>query len=425
MANYPLAGVRIVDLTVVWAGPGGTALLGDLGAEVIRIEANNRTSRGMSSKLTKEIVVNSPGWIAYTYPDQDPRPRPYDRSASFNWHARNKLAACMNLDTPEGHAAAKKLISISDVFIENNSNGVLEKLSLGHEELLEANPRLIVVRMPPMGMTGKMSNYLGYGPNFNALVGIATMDGYEGETPITAGENYHMDEASPVGVAFAVLAALWDREQTGVGGLVEFAQAENVMQDVGEFFIDWQMNSREQPIRGNTDPCLLQDTFPSREDDRWVAVSIRHDRDWQALSEVIGHADWLSLGATVEGRAMHSKKLRSHIAEWTRNRSSDEIVHTLQERRIPAAEVMTELRLLDDVHLKEREWFKERSHPSVGTYRYPGPPWRAEGFDTAFGRPLPSFGEDNEYIYKQLLGYSDAEYDSLVERGLVTSEQLA
>lgn len=425
MANYPLAGVRIVDLTVVWAGPGGTALLGDLGAEVIRIEANNRTSRGMSSKLTKEMVLSSPGWIAYTYPEQDPRPRPYDRSASFNWHARNKLAACMNLDSPEGHEAVVQLASISDVFIENNSNGVLEKLGLAHEKLLEANPRLIVVRMPPMGMTGKMSDYLGYGPNFNALVGIAVMDGYEGETPITAGENYHMDEVSPSGVAFAVLAALWDRERTGVGGLVEFGQAENVMQDVGEFFIDSQMNGREQPIRGNSDPHLLQDAFPAKEQDRWVAISIRHDQDWQALAAVVGPADWLSLGSTAEGRARHSKELRERIAEWTRNHSSDDLVQSLQERRVPAAEVMTELRLLDDVHLKERDWFKERSHPAVGTHRYPGHPWRARGFDTAFGRPLPGFGEDNEYVYKELLGYADEQYDALVERGLITKEQLA
>ena len=121
------------------------------------------------------------------------------------------------------------------------------------------------------------------------------MDGYEDEGPLTAGENYHMDEVSPAGVAFAVMAALWDRDRTGVGGLVEFAQAENVMQDVGEFFLDWQMNHREPPIRGNTDPYLLQDSFPAKEHDRWVAISIRNDRDWEGFSEVVGDAEWLAL----------------------------------------------------------------------------------------------------------------------------------
>jgi benzylsuccinate CoA-transferase BbsF subunit/naphthyl-2-methylsuccinate CoA transferase subunit len=425
MTNYPLEGIRVVDLTVVWAGPGATALLGDLGAEVIRVEGNDRLSRGMPAGLTREAVLSTPGWVSYTYPDRDPRPRPYERSASFNWHARNKLAACMNLDTPEGHEAALKLIAISDVLVENNSKGVLEKLGIGHEELLELNPRLVIVRMPPMGLTGKMSGYIGYGPNFNALVGIAAMDGYEGETPITAGENYHMDEVSPSGAAFAVLAALWDRERTGKGGLVEFGQAENVMQDIGEFFLDYQMNDREQPIRGNTDPYLLQDAFPAAEPDRWVAISIRHDQDWQALAALAGPADWLKLGNTAEGRAEHSKELREHIAAWTRDQPSDDLVRSLQERRVPAAEVMTELRLLDDPHLADRDWFKERTHPSVGTYRYPGHPWRPAGFDVVYGRPLPGFGEDNEYVYKQLLGYTDEEYDALVRKGLITTEQFA
>jgi crotonobetainyl-CoA:carnitine CoA-transferase CaiB-like acyl-CoA transferase len=422
--SYPLEGIRVVDLTVVWSGPGSTALLGDLGAEVIRIEGNNRTSRQTSAKVTKEMIAQT-GYHSSTYPDGDPGPRPYDRSALFNWHSRNKLAACMNLDTLEGHEAALSLIQISDVLVENNTNGVLEKLGLGHETLLELNPRLIVARMPPMGMTGPMSNYLGYGPNFNSLVGIAAMDGYEGETPDTAGENYHMDEAAPAGLAFAVIAALWDRERTGVGGLVEFAQAENVMQEIGEFFLDRQMNGRNPEILGNSDAHMLQDAFPALEEDRWVVISIRDDRDWQAFAGVVGDADWLALGADEHGRTAHSRELRAHIAGWTAGRASAEIIESLQTVHVAAGEVMTETRLLDDPHLRERAWFQERSHPSVGTYRYPGQPWRASGFELAFGRPVPGFGEDNGYVYKKLLNYTDEQYQSLVERGLITGEQFA
>ncbi len=423
--RHPLRGIRIVDLTVVWAGPGATALLGDLGAEVIRVEGNDRTSRGISAATTRETLNRFSGWVTNTFPDRNPEPRAYDRLASFNWHARNKLAACMNLDQPEGLAAVLPLLAKSDVFVENNSNGVLEKLGIGHERLLELNPRLIVLRMPPMGMSGAMSDYLGYGPNFNALVGIAAMDGYEGENPISAGENYHMDEVSPTAAAFAVLAALWDRERTGVGGLVEFAQAENVMHDIGEFFLDWQVNGREPVIRGNSDPHVLQDAFPAGEDDRWVALSIRDDRDWTGFCAAVGRADWLNLGSSAAGRREHSAVLRKHIGEWTRARSADQIVATLQAHRVPVGEVMTETRLLADPHLRERAWFQERSHPAVGRYRYPGQPWRATGFDTVFGRPFPAFGEDNDYVYRELLGYSQARYDDLVSRNLVTTEQFA
>jgi benzylsuccinate CoA-transferase BbsF subunit/naphthyl-2-methylsuccinate CoA transferase subunit len=422
--RYPLEGIRVVDLTVVWSGPGATAFLGDLGAEVIRIEGNNRVSRQTSAKVTKEMMAAT-AYHGATFPDRDPGDRPYDRSALFNWHSRNKLAACMNLDTTEGHEAAVALLEMSDVLVENNSNGVLEKLGLGQKALLDLNPRLVVARMPPLGMTGAMSSYLGYGPNFNSLVGIAAMDGYEGETPDTAGENYHMDEAAPAGLAFAVLAALLDRERTGRGGLIEFAQAENVMQEIGEFFLDLQFNHRNPPLRGNSDPHMLQEAFPAAEDDRWVAISIRSDRDWDAFTQVIGSPDWAAGGSSAAARLTLAAELRGHIAAWTRTLPAAEIVARLQRAGVPAGEVMTETRLLDDEHLAARDWFKERSHPSVGTYRYPGNPWRASGFEVAFGRVLPGFGEDNEYVYKTLLGYSDDRYDDLVRRGLVTTEQFA
>lgn len=423
-AGRPLEGIRVVDLTVVWSGPGATALLGDLGAEVIRVEGNNRLSRQASAHTTSQAIAHLP-YYANVYADRTPEPRPYDRFANFNWHARNKRAVCMNLETPEGRAAMLELIAISDVFVENNSKGVLEKLGLGHEELLALNPRLVVVRMPPLGLAGPLSDYLGYGPNFNSLVGLAAMDGYEGEDADSGGDNYHMDEAAPAGVAFAVLAALWDRERTGRGGLIEFAQAENVMQDIGEFFLDHQLNGREPTIMGNADPTVFQDVLPVAEPDRWIAVSVRDDDEWVALCQALSAEELAGSGASAELRTANRARLVAELAERTRPRGSDELVETLQKAGVPAGEVMTERRLLADPHLAAREWFAQRSHPAVGTHRYPGQPWRATGFDTVFGRPLPGFGEDNDYVYRQLLGYDEATYRSLVERGLVTDEQRA
>ncbi|MGZ0145309.1 CaiB/BaiF CoA transferase family protein [Rhodococcus qingshengii] len=422
--SYPLEGIRVVDLTVVWSGPGATALLGDLGAEVIRLEGNNRASRQVSAKTTKELIAAT-GYHGGTYPDKDPGERPYERTALFNWHSRNKLAACANLETEEGHAAAIELIKISDVLVENNSNGTLEKLGLGHETLLSLNPRLVVVRMPPMGMAGPMSDYLGYGPNFNSLVGIAAMDGYEGEDPDSAGENYHMDEAAPAGVAFAVMAALWDRERTGLGGLIEFPQAEAVMADIGEFVLDCQMNARNPQVLGNTDLHMLQDVFLSADEDRWLAVSVRDDRDWAATAALVDAEGLAGMGETAALRAENSAAIRAVLAGWCRTRSAEQAVHELQDVGVPAGEVMSETRLLEDPHLAARDWFQERSHPSIGTHRYPGHPWRAEGFDLAFGRPVPSFGEDNEYLYQELLGYSAEQYADQVARGLITDHQIA
>jgi benzylsuccinate CoA-transferase BbsF subunit/naphthyl-2-methylsuccinate CoA transferase subunit len=416
----PLEGVRIIDLTVVWSGPGATALLGDLGAEVIRPEGVYRINRMVSAKVTKAALA---GRAVTTYADADPGPRPYDRSSIFNWHSRNKLSVAMCLERREGREAFLRLAECSDVLVENNSPGVLEKLDLGWEVLHEVNPRLIVARMPPLGLTGPMCDYLGYGPNFNSLIGIQAMDGYEGGDPTTAGANYHMDEAAPGGLAFAVLAALWRREMTGTGQMIEFPQAENVMVEIGEYFLDYQMNERTPKVMGNSDPVLFQDVFLTSEPDTWVAISVRHDRDWEHLVSVVGCADDLAAGKTVMGRREHADALKAVVASWTATRPADEVVDRLQAGGVPAQEVMSELRVLEDAHLDDRQWFQERSHPAIGTHRYIGHPWRAEGFALAWGRPVPSFGEDNEYVYKEILGYEDAAYRDLIERGLIADEQ--
>ena len=170
---------------------------------------------------------------------------------------------------------------------------------------------------------------------------------------------------------------------------------------------------------------MLQDVYRSADEERWVAITIRHDADWAALGAVVGPQGWLEMGATAEQRRQHSADLRRALAGWVAQHHVDEIVESLQAVRVPAGEVMSETRLLDDRHLAERHWFQERTHPSPGTQRYPGQPWRATGFDLVYGRPLPGFGEDNEYVYKTLLHYSDEVYDDLVDRGIITDRQHA
>jgi crotonobetainyl-CoA:carnitine CoA-transferase CaiB-like acyl-CoA transferase len=419
----PLEGVRIVDLTVVWAGPGGTALLGDLGAEVIRVEDIYRNSRNVPSAVDPTRLASS-GYHANTFAESDPGTRPYERSSSFNWHARNKLSVTMTLTAPEGVSAFLKLVSLSDVVIENSSPGVLEKLGLTYERLRKANDQIILVRMPPLGLSGLMSSYIGYGPNFNSVVGIASMDGYEGESPLTAGENYHMDETSPPSVAFAVLAALWEREQAGEGQMLEFPQAENLMIEIGEFFLDHQFNNRSPSIRGNSHPHVFQGVFETAESDRWIAITVRDDDEWSRLCGLVGSTVLSQVGDTVPSRLEHRNELSKVIADWVKQLQASDVVRWLQDLRIPAGEVMSELRVLADSHLASRNWFQTRTHQAVGTFRYPGHAWSGDSFELAWGRPLPGFGEDNEYVYKEVLGYSNEEFDSLQVAGLVGDTQV-
>jgi crotonobetainyl-CoA:carnitine CoA-transferase CaiB-like acyl-CoA transferase len=422
--DLPLSGIRVLDLTVVWSGPGATVLLGDLGAEIIKVECTTRATRGVGN-MTK-VQAERRGYFSAAFPDSNPEPRAYNRTAVMNgWHGRNKLSVTLPpLETLEGRELFLRLAAISDVVIENNSARVLPKLGLDYDDLRVVNPRIVVLRMAPLGLSGPMANYIGYGPNFNSLVGIAAMDGYDGDDPTTAGENYHMDECSPAGAAFAAMAALWERETSGEGQLVEFAQAEHLMHEIGEFIVDAQVNDRSPKILGNSHPLLVQNVFPVAEtasDDRWIAVSIRTGAEWLALQQLVGEP--LRPWSFVDVRgAMSGDPVIKELDAWFATQPIDEVLPKLQRLGIPAAETLSELQVLADPHLLARGWFRRKYHPETGEHLYLGHPWSADSFDLAHSRPLPAMGEDNEYVYKTLLNFSDQEYRAGEEAGFIGRE---
>jgi crotonobetainyl-CoA:carnitine CoA-transferase CaiB-like acyl-CoA transferase len=423
MSTGPLEGVRVIDLTVVWSGPGATVLLGDLGAEVIKIECTTRATRGIGN-MTREVADRS-GYLGASFPDRNPEPRAFNRTATMNgWHGRNKLSVTMPpLETPAGREAFLRLVAVSDVVIENNSAKVMPKLGLDYEDLKAINPRIIMVRMAPLELDGPMRDCIGYGPNFNALVGIAAMDGYDGDEPTTAGENYHMDESSPAGAAFAVMAALWERERSGEGQLVQFAQAENLLPEVGEYVLDVQVNARKPEIEGNAHPLLVQNVFTTADvaDDRWLALTIRNADEWSRLTDIMGAA--APAVTFEEARGMRAgDPVFASIDAWTSSLPVNSLVDVLGQARIPAAEVLTEMQVLADGHLADRDWFQTRSHPETGEHAYLGHPWRANGFESAWGRPFAALGEDNEYVYKTVMGIDDAYYEAGIQEGFIGTD---
>lgn len=422
--DLPLSGIRVLDLTLVWSGPGATVLLGDLGAEIIKVECTTRATRGVGIVTSKQAAQR--GYFAAAFPDSTPEPRAFNRTAVMNgWHGRNKLSVTLPpLESAYGRELFLRLVAISDVVIENNSARVLPKLGLDYDDLRSVNPRIVVVRMAALGLSGPMTHFIGYGPNFNALVGIADMDGYDGEDPITAGENYHMDESSPAGAAFATMAALWERETSGEGQAVEFPQAEHLMHEIGEFIIDAQVNDRSPKALGNSHATMLQNVFPVAEtasDDRWIAVSIRTSAEWDALQALVGGEFTPRSFDDVCG-AMGGDPVIKELDAWFASQPIDQLVETLQGLRIPAAETLSELQVLADPHLQARGWFRRKYHPETGEHLYLGHPWTADSFDLAHSRPLPAMGEDNEYVYKELLGFSDDEYQAGEAAGFIGVE---
>ena len=221
--NLPLDGVRIVDVTVVWAGPYCTQLLAEWGAEVIRVEPVTRiqpSTRGAERPTTREqqIGLAAAGFAGGGgFPDFDPGDDPWNRNSGFNSHARNKLSAAADITTDEGRDLFRRLVTHSDVVIENNVPETIEKAHITYEELRTANPAIIMLRMPAFGLSGPYKNYRALGTHIEGMIGHHYVRGYPDGTPEEAGDVFTGDAVAGIQGAFAVVMALRHLRRTGRG----------------------------------------------------------------------------------------------------------------------------------------------------------------------------------------------------------------
>ncbi|TAJ17058.1 MAG: hypothetical protein EPO65_12075, partial [Dehalococcoidia bacterium] len=189
MASLPLEGIRVADVTVVWAGPYVTQLLSEWGAEVIRVEPRTRIqplTRGADMQPPPEAALRQlarMGMTLFSYPDFDPGDDPWNRSAGFNSHARNKRSMTADITTPEGREAFLRLIEKCDVMVENNVPETIEKANLTYDVLKERNPNLIMLRMPAFGLSGPYKNYRALGTHIEGMIGHHYLRSYPDETP--------------------------------------------------------------------------------------------------------------------------------------------------------------------------------------------------------------------------------------------------
>ncbi len=426
MSKLPLEGVRVLDMTVVWAGPYCTTLLADLGAEVIRVESIQvfgPPTRGSMAHPPDIVIRNLPPFIA-GMPGRDPGPRPWNRYPLFNAHARNKLSMTVDLLRPEGKEVFRRLVSISDVLVENNPTETMEKLGISYPELSEINPGFIMLRMPAYGNSGPYQNHRSLGIHIEGVIGHSLLRGYTDLDPSANTQVFMADAAAGVGGAFAVACALNHRRRTGEGQLVELSQAENAVPFLGEAFIDYSMNGRIQSTLGNRHPTAVQGVYPCEGDDRWVAITIFDDRDWELFCEAIGNPDWTRSPefASHESRRANHDRLDELVSEWTRTRGHLEVMTLLQAHGVAAGAVLDQRDASVDPHLRTRGMFEEAFQDDVGTHLYPRAPFKMSRSDVRIRRGPVTLGQDNEYVYKTLLKLSDSEYDALVAAGHVGDE---
>ncbi len=421
----PLRGVRVLDVTTVWSGPLFTMHLADLGAEVIRLESPRvfpPTTKGYLPRPDPQMLLSVVvGGYAPAAPDRPDRP--YNRHSMNNSVSRGKRSCTLDVRDPEQRELFFRLVARSDVFVENLKAGTLHQMGIHETELLKANPRMIVVRIPPAGLSGDWAHYTGFGGQFDGLTSFASLCGHRGTELMETPSTQHMDSATGPAAGFAILAALHYRAATGRGQVIEFAQSENVLAQMGDVFTNLQLGEAPQRY-GNRDRLHAPQGVYTCSDGRLLAVTVADDRMWHGLAQALGRPDLAGDGRLdhVEGRRAAHDDLDAIIAEWAARRPACDAFLALQEAGVAAAPFLDEAGFASDPHVQARAWIRPLYSADVGTFDHLGPAVR--GVPTAWDRGAPVLGQDNEYVYRDLLGLGEAEYRALVERGAVTEDYL-
>jgi len=424
MARLPLEGIRVVDITVIYAGPFATMNLADWGAEVIRVESIKHfqvLTRGGMARPPQEIVSNPvrTGGLA-TYCKRDVSFRPWNRWTLFNAHARNKLSCTMDLTQPKGKELFKNLIEVSDVFPESNAPHVTENLGLTYDVLKAVNPKLIMLSMPGFGSYGPYKYYRSLGVHQECFIGHTFLRGYPDSDPSTTTTLYHADEAAGATAALAVLMALYYRNRTGKGQFIDMAQAEATMPHLGEAIMDYTMNKRVQTSSGNRLPGAAPcGCYQCQDEDRWINITVTSDEEWEGLCRAMHNPEWTKDEKFSDSlsREKNQDEMDKYIQEWTKKYNHYDLMHILQNEGVPAGPVIFEDDAYTDPHLKERGFFEEMHHEECGTHLYPGLSWRMSKTPNRLRLPPVRLGEHNEYVYKQILKISDKEYEELEKEG--------
>jgi crotonobetainyl-CoA:carnitine CoA-transferase CaiB-like acyl-CoA transferase len=431
----PLEGVRVVDLCVVWAGTFATMLLGDLGAEVIKVENPfvwPPMTRGTRARPTQALIDATPAG-AGAYPNAEPGPRPWNYNPTFVSLYRNKKSFTVDWRTEEGMEIVGRLIAKSDAVVENNATETLEKLGVTYDWLKRWREDIIMVRMAAYGSSGPYAQARALGVHLESVMGHTLLRGYEDLDPTTATPIFSGDYLAGAQAALAVQMAIWHRENTGQGQLIELSQAENASAMLSQAFMDYSFNGRVAERLGNRSmfgvapqgvfPCLGGD--PADCEDRWVTISIVTDAQWRALCDEMGRGDWASDPglATAEGRYGRQDELEAGIAAWTVGQDDYAVFHRLQARGIPAAPVLEGSRALQDPHAIARGVYQPQTMlDQVGTFRFVAPFYGMPETPITVRQAPVAFGEHNDYVYRDVIGVSEAEYDRLKARGHVSME---
>lgn len=408
----PLEGIRVIDFTNAVAGPIATFILGDLGAEVIKVE--EPSGRPLQAVGTAPLQPGAPDLS-------------YNRIMVFNELNHGKRGISLNVSTEEGRQVFLKLVAKSDVVVDNYAPRVMPNLRLDYDNLKVVNPRIICISMPAFGLSGPYRERISYGPGVDAMSGLSHLTGYPDSSPMKPG-NFFCDQNAGVLTALACMSALRHRNRTGMGQRIEMPMIDGEFQVLGDAYIDYWMNKRERTRAGNDHPWMApHNVYPCRGDDSWVAIAVANDAQWAALCDVLGRPE-LKSDVRFAGQLQRWRNRREadrYIAEYTSGLDHREVEARCQRAGIPAAAVLNAVELLEDEHVRARGGFEYVDVPGVGPTPYPRVAFKLSGTPVPITKAAPGFAEDNDYVYRELLGLSGDDIRALEEQQVITSEPIA
>jgi crotonobetainyl-CoA:carnitine CoA-transferase CaiB-like acyl-CoA transferase len=424
--SFPLQGVRVFDLSWFLASAGGTRYLAALGAECLKVEWRTHPDSRIAASAMAPIGGRSAREHA-TGPLEGVK----DADMGGQFHNKNpgKRGISLNIRDPRGLEIARKLIGMSDIVAEGFSPGVMDKWGLGYDALRAIKPDIIYAQQSGMGTKGTYGKFRTVGPIAAAFAGTSEMSGYA-EPSMPAGWGYsYLDWMGAYNFALAIITALHFRNATGQGQWIDSSQCESGMYIVGTAFLEWAANKSEWQRYGNRSPYKLaapHGAFRCQGNDSWLAIACFTEDEWSALCRAASRPDWQAdpRFTTLPDRVANQDALEELVAGWTKTTNAFEAMTRLQEAGVPAGVCQTAADRCDrDPQLKHLNWLTELTGTKIGRWPVAELPVTMSASRATvggtIGRGAPCYGEDNEYVYGELLGLSKHEINDLESDGVI------
>ena len=392
-----MQGIVVLDLTRVLAGPYGTMIFADMGADVIKIEQAN-------------------------VGDDTRTMGPYQNGESIYYitNNRNKKGITLNLKSPRGKEIFKEMVKKADVVVENYRPGTMEKLGLGYDVLKEVNPKIIYACISGFGHYGRYKERPGYDIISQAMSGLMSTTGWPNSGPTRTGTALG-DVLAGLWMSIGVLGALQGRNVTGEGQKVDIALVDAAVSAMGNINMIYLAEGRLPARIGNRyEATYPYDSFECS--DSACVIGAGNNKLWKTLCGLMGREDLAEEKKylSTSDRTHHPEELKIIVEQWTKTKTAAEIVEICLAAGVPAAPIYDVSQVSADPHIaKDREMFIEQEHPKAGKVRVTGSPLKLSGTPVTMRTPAPALGQDNVEVFTSLLGMSEQQISELKDAGVI------